>query len=153
MRDRVHAALSVVPGGTADAVTVPCTMVDRIVPAASAHTRGVAQRLLGVADLVPVPAEPYSQWVIEDAFATDRPQWEAAGAIVTADVEPWERLKLRALNGVHSAVAYLGALAGEETIDAALALPGMAEVLDRFIACDVAPTLTPPPGADVLEYG
>ena len=55
-------------------------------------------------------------WVIEDRFAAGRPAWEAAGAIFTDDVEPYELLKLRLLNGTHSLIAYLGALAGRATI-------------------------------------
>ena len=53
-------------------------------------------------DLAAVAAEPYRQWVIEDDFPGGRPAWERAGAVLTDDVGPWERLKLRTLNGVHS---------------------------------------------------
>ena len=69
-----------------------------------------------------------------------------AGAVLTDDPRPWERLKLRTLNGVHSAVAYLGALAGTETIAEALRLPGLPEAMRRLIAEDITPSLTPPPG-------
>ena len=106
-------------------VTFPGTMVDRIVPATTAETLARARTALGVRDLAAVAAEPYRQWVIEDAFPGGRPAWERAGAVLTGDVAPWERLKLRALNGVHSALAYLGALAGCGTIAEALRLPGM----------------------------
>jgi fructuronate reductase len=137
----------------AGSVTFPGTTVDRIVPATTAETLARAQRALGVIDLAAVAAEPYRQWVIEDDFLGGRPDWEAAGAVLTADAGPWERLKLRALNGVHSALAYLGALAGSETIAEALALPGMRDVLTRFVAEDIAPSFTPPPGASVAAYG
>jgi fructuronate reductase len=72
---------------------------------------------------------------------------------MTDDAGQWERLKLRCLNGVHSALAYLGALAGCETIDRALALPGLPAVLERFVAEDVAPSLVPPDGQSVAAYG
>jgi fructuronate reductase len=108
---------------------------------------------LGVADLAAVAAEPYRQWVIEDDFPAGRPSWERAGAVLTGDVGPWERLKLRALNGVHSALAYLGALAGCQTIAEAVRLPGMRAMLERFIAEDTAPSFAPPPGVSVVEYG
>ena len=94
-------------------------------------------------DLAAVAAEPYAQWVIEDDFPGGRPAWEQAGAVLTDDAGPWERLKLRALNGVHSAIAYLGALAGRETIADALALPAPGDVLRRLIAEDVARQLHP----------
>jgi fructuronate reductase len=140
-------------GELPDWVSFPSTMVDRIVPATTEETLARARAALGVADLAAVAAEPYRQWVIEDVFPAGRPAWERAGAVLTDDVEPWERLKLRALNGVHSALAYLGALAGCQTIAEALRLPGMRSVLERFIAEDIAPSFTPPPGVSVVEYG
>jgi fructuronate reductase len=149
LRGLVEQALGEVPEG----VTFPCTMVDRIVPATTEETLARARAALGVSDLAAVAAEPYRQWVIEDAFPAGRPAWERAGAVLTGDVEPWERLKLRALNGVHSALAYLGALAGCQTIAEALRLPGMRSMLERFIAEDIAPSFTPPPGVSVAEYG
>jgi len=134
-------------------VTFPGTTVDRIVPATTPETLATARAALGVTDLAAVAAEPYLQWVIEDVFFGDRPAWERAGAVLTADVTPWERLKLRTLNGVHSALAYLGALAGCETIADALALPGMESVMRRLLVEDIAASFTPPPGADIVGYG
>jgi fructuronate reductase len=127
--------------------------VDRIVPATTEETLARARAALGVSDLAAVAAEPYRQWVIEDVFPAGRPAWDRAGAVLTDDVEPWERLKLRALNGVHSALAYLGALAGCQTIAESLRLPGMRAMLERLIADDIAPSFTPPPGVSVIEYG
>ncbi|MEV6812434.1 mannitol dehydrogenase family protein [Micromonospora sp. NPDC051296] len=134
-------------------VGFPGTMVDRIVPASTPETLAAARRALGVEDLAAVAAEPYAHWVIEDDFPGGRPAWDRAGAVLCADAGPWERLKLRALNGVHSATAYLGALAGCETIADALALPHLATVLRRLIADDVAASFTPPEGVDVVDYG
>lgn len=128
-------------------VTCPGTMVDRIVPASTPETIEAARRVLGVTDLAAVAAEPYAQWVIEDDFPGGRPGWEHAGAVLTDDAGPWERLKLRTLNGVHSAIAYLGALAGRETIAEALEIPHLADVLRRLIAEDVAASFTPPEGS------
>ncbi|MBU8861281.1 MULTISPECIES: mannitol dehydrogenase family protein [unclassified Micromonospora] len=150
-------ALARVPDATAErvltAVTCPGTMVDRIVPASTDATRDTARRALGVTDLAAVAAEPWSQWVIEDDFPGGRPAWERSGAILTGDAGPWERLKLRALNGVHSATAYLGALAGAETVAEALTLPHLEAVLRRLVTEEIAPSFTPPPGVDVADYG
>jgi fructuronate reductase len=134
-------------------VSFPSTMVDRIVPAATAETLATAASALGVRDLAAIAGEPYSQWVIEDDFPGGRPAWERAGAVLTDDAGPWERLKLRGLNGVHSAIAYLGALAGRETIAEALRIPGLAEVLRRMVAEDVAGSFAPPGGVSVVDYG
>ncbi|WJK41055.1 mannitol dehydrogenase family protein [Solwaraspora sp. WMMA2056] len=159
LRGLVHEALAYakVPDATTDwvhaHVTFPGTMVDRIVPAATAQTLDTAASALGVRDLAAIAGEPYSQWVVEDDFPGGRPAWDRAGAVLTGDAGPWERLKLRALNGVHSAIAYLGALAGQETIAETLRLPGLADVLRRMIAEDVAASFTPPDGVSVIGYG
>jgi fructuronate reductase len=143
----------VLPEFVAGSVTFPCTMVDRIVPATTPGALAQAERALGVADAAAVAAEPFMQWVIEDDFPAGRPAWDLAGAILTDDAGPWERMKLRALNGVHSALAYLGALAGVETIAEALALPGMPAAMRRLVADDVAPSFAPPAGQSVVAYG
>ncbi|WP_434739905.1 mannitol dehydrogenase family protein [Micromonospora sp. SH-82] len=134
-------------------VTFPGTMVDRIVPASTPETLATAQRTLGVGDLAAVCAEPYRQWVVEDDFPGGRPAWERAGAVLTTDAGAWERLKLRSLNGVHSAIAYLGALAGYATIADALAMPHLTTVLRRLVAEEIAVSFTPPDGVSVAGYG
>lgn len=134
-------------------VSFPGTMVDRIVPAATPQALADAAAALGAADLAAVTGEPYRQWVLEDDFPGGRPAWERAGAVLTDDAAPWEQLKLRALNGVHSAVAYLGALAGRETIEEALRIPGLTEAMRRFVAEDVAGSFHPPDGVSVVAYG
>ncbi|WP_436529866.1 mannitol dehydrogenase family protein [Actinoplanes sp. HUAS TT8] len=149
----VTQALEVAGASLPEHVAFPATMVDRIVPATSADHLRRAAAALGAVDSVPVVAEPFHQWVIEDRFPGGRPDWAAAGAIMTTDVAPWEKLKLRALNSVHSACAYLGALAGREMIAEALELPGMVAFLRRFLADDIAPTFEPPAGVTVRDYG
>jgi fructuronate reductase len=159
LRGMVDQCLRHRPGGdrlaawVAANVTFPGTMVDRIVPATTAETLAVAAADLGADDLAAVYGEPYRQWVIEDDFPGGRPAWDQAGAVMTDDPGPWERLKLRSLNGVHSAIAYLGAVAGHDTIASALRMPGLEAALRRLIAEDIAPSLTPPPGVQTIEYG
>jgi fructuronate reductase len=134
-------------------VSCPGTMVDRIVPAPTDASRAAAAAVLGVRDEAAVCGEPYLQWVIEDDFPGGRPAWETAGAVLTDDAGPWERLKLRSLNGVHSAMAYLGALAGRETIADAYRIPGLTDAMRRFVAEDIATSFTPPDGVSVVDYG
>lgn len=134
-------------------VTFPCTMVDRIVPATAAADRTAAQSLLGLADEGLVVAEPFTQWVIEDDFAADRPAWERAGAQLTKDVAPYETMKLRILNGSHSTLAYTGALKGYATIVETVADESVLSVARQLIADDVIPVLEPPDGTDLPAYG
>jgi fructuronate reductase len=148
LRELLTAGLDDVSG-----IGFPSTMVDRIVPASTDATYATARSVLGLEDRATVAAEPFNAWVIEDDFPGGRPAWDRAGAIITGDVGPWEGLKLRVVLGVHSALAYLGALAGAQTIDQSLALPGMRAAVERFIGTDIAPTLCPPDGVSVEEFG
>ena len=139
-------------GWIGGSVTFPATMVDRIVPAATGADRADVARLLGVTDDAPVVAEPFTQWVIEDRFAAARPAWEKAGAQVVPEVTPYETVKLRMLNGAHSALAYLGGLAGYDYIAEAVADESLAGYARRLMDDDVAPTLAPPPDLDLRKY-
>ena len=134
-------------------VAFPSSMVDRIVPATTDADRAEAAELLGVRDAGLVVAEPFRQWVIEDAFAAGRPAWEKAGADLVGNVAPYERLKLRMLNGTHSLLAYLGALRGHPTIAQAVEDDVLATAARALMAEDVAPTVTVPGGPDVAAYG
>ncbi|WP_405057727.1 mannitol dehydrogenase family protein [Kribbella sp. NBC_01505] len=136
-----------------EASRFPASMVDRIVPATTEADRDEAARLLGVRDEAVVVAEPFLQWVIEDDFAGPRPAWEQGGAVLTADVAPWEQAKLRILNATHSMLAYLGALRGYETIAEAVRDKELAAFAHTLITDDVIPTLTPPDGLNLASYG
>ncbi len=136
----------------AESVRFPSTMVDRIVPATTAAHRERARALLGLTDEALVVGEPFTQWVIEDAFAGPRPAWELAGATLTRAVEPYERAKLRLLNATHSLLAYAGALHGHATIAEAVTDPQLHAWAVAFTETDVLPTLDSPDGADLVAY-
>lgn len=154
--EAVDAAL---PGAEGDAlrawlaasVTFPCSMVDRIVPATTPAQRDEVETLLGARDEGLVVAEPFVQWVIEDRFAGPRPAWERGGATLTSDVAPYERAKLRLLNGAHSYLAYAGSLAGHATIAEAVADPALAAGA-RALQADALATLEAPDGVDLAAY-
>jgi fructuronate reductase len=129
----------------------PASMVDRIVPAATADDLAQFAADFGVQDLGLVKTEPFSQWVIEDHFTGERPQWELAGAQFTQDVASWEMAKLRMLNGAHSALAYLGNLASYQTVDQAMANPAFERFVDH-LQDEAESTLTPPPGLNLAAY-
>ncbi|MDQ6620801.1 MAG: mannitol dehydrogenase family protein [Pseudomonadota bacterium] len=133
-------------------VTFPCTMVDRIVPATTERDIDEASALIGMRDNAPVVCEPYFQWVMEDRFAGGRPSWEDAGVQFADDVVPFERMKLRFLNGSHSTLAYLGYLAGHEYIWQACSDPDLGLLVERLMAEEIAPTVPPPPGIDLTDY-
>lgn len=135
-----------------DHASFPSTMVDRIVPATTDADIADNDRALAVHDAAPVIHEPFKQWAIEDRFAAGRPEWEDAGAQLVDDVAPFEAMKLRLLNGSHSAFAYLGFLAGHEYIYQVAAQPDFVAFMRRLMADEVVATLAVPAGVDILAY-
>jgi len=133
-------------------VRFPSTMVDRSVPATTDADITENDAELGVHDAAPVMHEPFRQWVIADTFAAGRPGWEHVGAQLVTDVEPFEAMKLRLLNASHSALAYLGFLAGYEFIYQVAAQPHFVTFMRALMKDEVAPTLALPTGVDVAAY-
>ncbi|AZY94367.1 MULTISPECIES: mannitol dehydrogenase family protein [Paracoccus] len=130
----------------------PSTMVDRIVPATTPTDLDRVETLTGRRDEAPVMHEPFRQWVVEDRFCNGRPDLGAVGVQLVDDVTPFEHMKLRMLNGTHSSLAYLGYLAGHQTIADTMADPVMAQFVDRLWRSEIIPALTPPPGTDLAAY-
>ena len=130
----------------------PSTMVDRIVPATTPADLDRVETLTGRRDEAPVMHEPFRQWVVEDRFCNGRPDLGAVGVQLVDDVTPFEHMKLRMLNGTHSSLAYLGYLAGHQTIADTMADPVMAQFVDRLWRSEIIPALTPPPGTDLAAY-
>ncbi|SNR68528.1 mannitol dehydrogenase family protein [Puniceibacterium sediminis] len=133
-------------------VTFPATMVDRIVPALDAEGRELITRMTGEPDPNGIVCEPFRQWVIEDDFAAGRPAWEKAGAQLVSDVRPYEEMKLRMLNGAHTFLATLGALAGHAKIADCMGDPVFRRAARQLMLSEQAPTLAQLPGVDLPTY-
>ncbi|MEM8849111.1 MAG: mannitol dehydrogenase family protein [Pseudomonadota bacterium] len=130
----------------------PSTMVDRITPATTEADLAQVAALTGAADAAPVMHEPFAHWVIEDRFVGGaRPDFAAAGVALVADVTAHEHMKLRLLNGTHSALAYTGYLAGHETIADVMADPVFAAYL-RHLWVEIRPAVAAPPGVQPEAY-
>jgi len=134
-----------------DNVRFPCSVVDRIVPATDDVFRRQVAAAIGVEDAWPVRAERYVQWVVEGAWATSMPPLADVGVIAVDDVAPWEALKLRVLNALHTSAALLGLFTGRGTVDGVVADPGGPAFLHR-VAGEITEVLTAPPGVDVDAY-
>ena len=98
-------------------VKFPSSMVDRITPRTTDALRQEVETLFPGFGHTAVQTEEYSQWVIEDKFASDFPDLTKVGVVITKDIEPYEETKIRILNGGHTSLAYLGALSGYTTFD------------------------------------
>jgi fructuronate reductase len=135
-----------------DNVPFPRTMVDSITPATTDALRQKVADATGIADRWPVQRERFVQWVMEDRFHGDGPDWPAAGVIVTDDVAAYDRAKLRLLNGAHSTLAYIGLLAGYERVSEAMADPALGGFVATLMRDDIRPSLTAPRGLDLQQY-
>lgn len=131
-------------------VSFATTMVDRITPRTTDDDVRAVAAATGVDDAVPVVTEPFSEWVVSGAFPAGRPSWEAAGALLTDDLAPFEQRKLWLLNGAHSLLAYAAPLRGAVTVADAVADP----VVRRWLAAwwDEASVHLPQPAAELTAY-
>lgn len=130
----------------------PSCMVDRITPAVAAEDVARLNRLTGVADEVPVFAEDFTQWVVEDRFCAGRPPLEEVGVQLTDDVGAYEQVKLRMLNASHSMLSYPGLLGGYRFVHEAMGDARISQYLRAFLDRDVIPLLAAPTGMPLAAY-
>lgn len=131
----------------------PSTMVDRITPATTQEDVARLAVKTGVYDPACVQHEAFRQWVIEDDFVDGaRPGWDTAGAQLVSSVHAHETMKLRCLNGTHSSLAYLGYLAGFETIAETVSDEGFGRFCQHLWSMEILPVVTCPEGEDLNRY-
>jgi mannitol 2-dehydrogenase len=133
-------------------VPFPNSMVDRITPGTTDADRVQLRQLTGIEDDWPVVCEPWTQWVLEDAFPGGRPALEDVGVQLVADVAPYELMKLRLLNAGHQVLGHLGRLVGHEYVHQACQDPLFREFLLGYLDEEATPTLAPVPGIDLRRY-
>jgi D-arabinitol 4-dehydrogenase len=98
-------------------VYFPSCMVDRITPRTTHVLREEVEELYPDFGYNAIQCEEYTQWVIEDKFASDFPDLAEVGVTITNNLEPYEETKIRILNGGHTSLAYIGVLSGYDTFD------------------------------------
>jgi mannitol-1-phosphate/altronate dehydrogenase len=133
-------------------VAFPHSMVDRITPAAEAAQRDELVRRIGFDDGCSVVAESFSQWVIGDEFCGPRPPLELVGVEFVPDVTPYAVMKNRLLNGCHSALGYIGAMAGYDWSDEAMADELVRRYIAEMMEREIAPLLARPGSVDLGSY-
>lgn len=122
--------------------TFPNSMVDRITPRATDVLRDEVSAISPNHAATAIHGENYIQWVLKQDFASAFPALDQVGVEFVDDVDPYEEAKIRILNGGHTAVCYLGALAGYQTFDEAMTDPALRAHFDRYEAENVLPGLT-----------
>lgn len=136
---------------TKENVCFPNSMVDRITPACSLKDRLDIEEHFSYRDEVPVVAEEFCQWVIEDNFSQSRPDWDKVDVFFVDDVLPYELMKLRLLNGGHSALVYVAHALGFTEVDEAMNHP----LINRYVRGymdEVTSSIPTVPGIDLEEY-
>lgn len=131
----------------------PNSMVDRIVPAATPERLQAAKDAMGLDDAAALGTEGFWEWVIEDRFvdAADAKALRSTGVNVVSDVVPFEEAKLRMLNGSHSIMAAVGAVAGLKVICDCISVPAIRQFVRDLMTDEVAPHLERPDWQDYRE--
>lgn len=133
-------------------VRFPSAMVDRITPVTKPEIVDLVKGQFGVDDAWPVVCEDFRQWVLEDSFCDGRPPFEKVGVQIVKDVEPYEKMKIRLLNGSHSALSYISYLMGYRQVDKAMADPLIAAFVRAYMDHDITPSVPDVPGMDLTAY-
>ena len=114
------------------------TLVDRIVtgfPDDGTEKRHPGDRFLDTAEL-------FHLWVIEGDFENELPLRKAGLNVVwTTDVSPYKKIKVRVLNGAHTALFAAALLGGLETVGEAMADPVASAFLRKCVYEEILPTI------------
>ncbi len=133
------------------------TLVDRIV---SGFPQADAQRLfatLGYADRLLAAGELYHSWIIEAEpsllaeFPVDK-SGTPLNVRVVDDAAPYRTVKVRLLNGAHTAMAPLGILLGIESVREAMQDEALAPFIRDLIFHEVIPSVTEAPRGELEAF-
>ncbi|WP_347564626.1 mannitol dehydrogenase family protein [Alteromonas sp. 5E99-2] len=133
-------------------VSFSASMVDRVTPATNEKLLHQVSNHTQLDDAAPVAAEPFSQWVIEDNFAGERPPFDKVGALFVKAIAPYEQVKLRFLNASHSILATLGYLLGDTYVHETLQRNTLAQFTEQAIKQDVLPITHVPDDINGSDY-
>jgi mannitol-1-phosphate/altronate dehydrogenase len=130
----------------------PLSMVDRITPSTTDRNIQYVEEKYGIQDGWTVCCEDFRQWILEDNFKSPIPPFAKVGVQLTAKVEPYEFMKIRLLNGSHSALSYLAYLMGYREVAAAMGDPVLQTFIRNFYMEEITQTLSPVEGIDLETY-
>ncbi|WP_162652521.1 mannitol dehydrogenase family protein [Lentilitoribacter sp. Alg239-R112] len=129
----------------------PNSMVDCIVPATGEKELDLAKDM-GIEDDAPVTHENFRQWVIEDKFCNDRPNWENVGVTITDDVHSYESMKIRILNGGHQLIANAGEMLSIEFISDCMEHNLIGNYFRKVAVDEIAPNVESVPNMTPADY-
>jgi tagaturonate reductase len=123
------------------------SLVDRIVPGKlSGEEQSQLETRLGYRDALMIESEVFRLWAIESTSSRviDRLSFAKAdaGVVLTHELEKFRELKLRLLNGTHTASCALAILAGFETVGDAMHDKVMGTFIQNLALEEIAPAIT-----------
>ncbi|MCB1704144.1 MAG: mannitol dehydrogenase family protein [Halioglobus sp.] len=136
----------------AEQVAFPNSMVDSITPKTEDYTIATVSEAIGAQDRWPIQREQFTQWVIEDNWGGERPDWHRVGVVFTSNVAGFEKAKLRLLNCLHSTLAYAGSLAGFNTVYEAASDGGFQRFISELARAEIIGSFEPPQELDIEQY-
>jgi len=128
------------------------TMVDRITPAASQVQKDDFSKASGFEDNCLVVCEDFFQWVMQQDPRLAGLPYEQMGVTLVEDVEPYEKMKLRLLNGGHSLIGLLGYAMGYDRIHTSIRDELISTVYQRYCLEEVIPTLDTIENVRYIDY-
>lgn len=111
-------------------LSIPNSMVDRIVPAITPQAITQFESDFGYRDESLISTELFRQWVV--APHSNDHALGALGIEVSPEIERFERMKLRLFNGAHSTTAYFSQLSEIEFVYQAMAIPEWSSFVTRL---------------------
>ena len=133
------------------------TLVDRIVSGFPQARAAALFERLGYEDRLLTTGELYHSWIIEappsllDEFPVDKTR-TPLNVKVVADASPYRTIKVRLLNGAHTAMVPLGILLGIESVREAMEHAELASFIQDLIHHEVIPSVTEVPRAELDAF-
>ena len=133
------------------------TLVDRIIPG---YPEADAERIfadLGYEDRLLVAGELYHSWIIEaparllEEFPIDRTRTPLNVKIVD-DASPYRTIKVRLLNGAHTAMVPLGLLLGIESVREAIEHTTLGPFVQDLVFREIIPSVDAIPAAELETF-
>ncbi|MUH34262.1 mannitol dehydrogenase family protein [Zobellia amurskyensis] len=121
--------------------TFPNSMVDRITPLTRSEDIDTLKNNFLIDDQWPVVCESFTNWIIEDNFFHERPQWEKGGVQFVEHIEFYDKMKLQLLNAGHTILGILGTLQGYKTVSEAANDEDFMYFLKTYMDEEVIPVL------------
>ena len=133
-------------------VKFPSCMVDRITPRTTDAVQWEVENVIPGHGHSAIQTEEFTQWVIENKFASDFPDLTKVGVIISDDIEPYEETKIRILNGGHTSLAYIGVLSGYKTFDQVMNDERHRQHFKHLQREEIAPSIDSELPFDVYDY-